>query len=146
MSEINVLLYDIRRIADKANYLGDEKLCDDLLATVDDLEEEIKEWFIGLPVDADGAVIHPGDTLIVKDGGYGVEGVQLFLASNGLWAIAGRRPDEYVHHKPRMIEDVLCEMLDRHSDGIGLREFNRDFLKFVGHYADEIRDLMGVQE
>lgn len=112
-------------------------------AACDAIERDVAERYMKLPVDADGVPWHIGDMV---EGHGKVQ--SLDLNCHG-WAFFGVEnaidPAIHRHAKPRTVEDVLIEMLDRNSDGIGLREFNRDFAAFVEHYADEIRELMGVE-
>jgi len=116
-----------------------------LHSLADEIEAEIAEKYIELPTCKDGVIkigcdignecCHIGkiDTML-----FDAEGAWEVLSNGNGWAVTG---DEYYYVKPRTLEDVLTEMLDRNSDGVGLREFNRDFDAFVAHYADEIRDL-----
>ena len=117
----------------------------------DEIEREIAERYMKLPVDADGVPIRMYDCISEEEfapsGGHVVgfklyEGQPDWLVNCGAWVFARKCR----HVKPRTLEDVLREMLDRNSDGIGLREFNRDFNAFVEHYAAEIRELMEVDE
>ena len=123
---------------------------------LDEIEAEIAERLMELPIDADGVPIHMGD--VVELGENRNQGI--VKALNGHMVIAMHVDDGYMnyakygllwnadecrHVKPRTLEDVLTEMLDRNTDGVGLREFNRDFGAFVAHYAEEIRELMGAE-
>ena len=122
----------------------------------DEIEHEIAERYMELPVDADGVPIHVGDNLHSDETGrdFPCRGYNLTLQGSKEWWTVECCYDSYsgtseyvsaksCHHvKPRTLEDVLTEMLDRNTDGVGLREFNRDFGAFVAHYADEIRELM----
>ena len=118
------------------------KACDML---IDEIEAEIAERYMLLPCDYDGEPLHIGDItnegkiarMIVRDDGE--SSVYVYKLPNVLHEFACY---EVEHVKPRTLEDVLTEMLDRNTDGVGLREFNRDFGAFVAHYADEIRELM----
>lgn len=118
----------------------------------DEIESEIAKRFMELPVDADGVPIHVGDRLHEHEDGheFTVDGLKIWgndlewwaYQESGIQAPASR----CTHVKKRTLEDTLREMLDRNGDGIGLREFNRDFDAFVEHYAAEIRELMGGAE
>ena len=119
-------------------------------AACDEIEREIAERYMELPLDADGVPIRVGDE--INSLGCGV------LVNSIIWDGKNWYASETVsssdwfpvkysdHAKPRTLEDVLREMLDRNSDGIGLREFNRDFNALVEHYAAEIRELRGDAE
>lgn len=129
-----------------------------ILEFLDEIEAEIAERFVEVPVDADGMSIRVGDVLSQGREKVAVTHVELHPWG---WRVHGKFEDEdgtngeislavnghlaCRHAKPRTLEDVLSEMLDRNSDGIGLREFNGDFAAFVEHYADEIRELMGAE-
>ena len=114
----------------------------------DEIEAEISERYFPLPVDADGEIVHPGDTLYVLDGGYRIESAQLFLASNGHWSIASRRPDELTHANPRTrtIEEVLEDFLadydrwDDYSTGSTRIDKRAELFK---RYAKMIREVGG---
>jgi len=112
----------------------------------DEIEAEISERYIQLPVDADGIPIHPGDTVYAVDDGWCINDTPLFLASNGLWAICGRRPDELIHANPRAIEDVLEDFLadydrwDDYSTGATRMDKRAELFK---RYAKMIREVGG---
>lgn len=109
----------------------------------DEIEREIAERYMELPLDADGVPIHVGDEM--EHGEYGSVfvdavapcGISVFK-QNGftLWAPAFK-PDAWHHFKPRTVEDVLEEFAD---------EVRRccDSKETLGKYADELREMMGV--
>ena len=120
----------------------------------DEIEAEIAERFMGLPVDRSDNPWHIGDKFPLGDmdgGGHvctvsGVSADEVFFYYDEHSSSSKHRhfkADKLVHYRPRTLEDVLREMLDRNGDGIGMREFNRDFDAFVEHYADEIRAMFG---
>ena len=51
-----------------------------------------------------------------------------------------------IHTKIHTLEDVLLEMLDRHSDGVGMREFQRDLYSFIDFYAGKIHEMVGGEK
>lgn len=114
---------------------------------VDEIEAEIAESYMPLPAGEDGEILEIGDELECQ----GKSVLLNSLSWDGKnWyatetiASSGWLPVRMCKHvKPRTLEDVLREMLDREGDGIGLREFNRDFDAFVEHFADEIRAMFG---
>lgn len=126
-----------------------DSIGDRIRELLDEIEAEISDRYMELPLDADGVPIHPGDTVYAVDGGWCIKDMPLFLASNRLWAIGGRRPDELTHAKPRTIEDVLddyrrelvetwaCTLDDEMTDAED---------EITARYADELHDLMGVEE
>lgn len=125
--------------------------CDHL---IDGIEAEIERDYMRLPVDAYGEVWHIGDAVYrnyrdrdlpnVVNGLYildsGEHEIVVRTSPNTAWT---PKANKVRHDKEHSLEDVLVEMLDRNTDGVGLREFNRDFGAFVAHYADEIRELLG---
>jgi hypothetical protein len=123
----------------------------DLLGIADEIEREIAERYMELPVDADGVPVKLGDTIGKVDNcdhytftveGYtsvlpdGIGELMLVDEHDDCWY-----PKNCIHVKPRTIEDVLRDMLnayDRHEDG--------DMpYSFIAEYADELREL-GVGE
>lgn len=133
----------------KGRNLENHEECNLLLVIADEIEAEVAESYMRLPLDADGVPIRVGETLQLGDTRGKVVALT-YCPSNGKlpWEWQCDTGDWYntafAHHvKPRTLEDVLREMLDREGDGIGLREFNRDFDAFVEHYADEIRAMFG---
>ena len=106
-------------------------------ACIDEIEREISERYMLLPVDMDNEPIHVGDEL---EGNYTVDYVSKH------WVLAAgkgcRNASSCRHVKPDLLKELLTEMLDRNSDGVGYREFGGDFESFVKSYADRIRELM----
>jgi len=113
----------------------------------DEIEREIAERYMLLPVDADGVPIRVGDELTAA-GLYGKVKV-CALQYDGKWRVqdktAGCWRDcaKLCHVKPRTIEDVLDEMADKiirqgHLAGLTAPEI-------IAEYADELRS-MGVGE
>lgn len=106
----------------------------------DEIEREIAERYMLLPVDADGVPIHVGDKLtnINKPSDEyivaGVNGEKLFIYGGRALICAS----QCRRVKPRTIEDVLRDLVD----GIGSVEF--DALTAIGEAADELRELMEV--
>lgn len=119
---------------------------------LDEIESEIEERYMPLPLDADGVPIHPGDDLYDEDTGehipgefvYGVSDKYVYIWHEGhnlYHGISGRYPDHF-RHRPRTLEDVLrdyaCDFAD--SSGPGYDE------EVTKRYAKEIRELLGVGE
>lgn len=119
------------------------RACDML---IDEIEREIAERYMLLPVDADGVPIRVGDVMCsagIREKGHKVivsaifeDGFVEYGSDNGL--IGPLRQEDWVHVKPRTIEDVLRDLVD----GIDSVEF--DALTAIGEAADEIRELMEV--
>lgn len=113
-------------------------VCQDLLDIADDIEREIAERYMELPLDADGVPVHVGDKMQYHGG----EPFTVCAVAPGvihMWAAAklGERsttyhyaPDLCTHHKPRTIEDVLQDA------GVSVAA--------IEDVAAEIRELMGV--
>ena len=118
----------------------------------DEIEREIAERYIELPVDGEGVLIHVGDVVAEypyrpKLGEKPSEVVCMLLNSDG-WAISDRDPSgtwwhSYTleHAKPRTIEDVLRECCNEWNKHCGDEWESGVYAK----YADELRS-MGVDE
>ena len=132
------------------------KACDML---IDEIEAEIAERYMELPVDADGVPIHMGDTVegeLVFDDATAKGTVTTYHihdndepdtvyikvdCGNGTWTIKELRIKRCHHVKPRTLEDVLVDMLE---DAVGYSDAHTDVsLVAVEKYADEIRELLG---
>lgn len=146
MSEIKAL-EDLRKWAQRVI----ESCCtgmkaDEVLESADEIQAEIDERFMELPVDADGVPWTLETESFVDDTGAKVMFSGLQVDCKGRWKILSNcvwhDPSLCRHIKPDPLKELLTEMLDRNSDGIGYRDFNCDFNVFVGHYADKIRELM----
>lgn len=149
MSEIKALekLRAAGRNIAKGSNLENHEKCNLLLVIADEIQAEIDERFMELPVDADGVPWTLETESFVDDTGREVVFSGLEVDYAGRWRIRSNcvlhDPSVCRHVKPDPLKELLTEMLDRNSDGVGLREFNRDFGAFVAHYADEIRELLG---
>lgn len=154
MKSIDKLRTAARNMA-KGRELENHEECNLLLVIADEIEADIAERYMLLPVDADGVPIHIGDRLETFDcppQDYDVFDVYGFCttAINGVdwYVIDGYDQQcnvEGVRHvKPDPLKELLLEMLDRHTDGIGLREHGGDINSFAGKYAERIRELMEV--
>lgn len=146
MSEIKAL-YNLHKLASDFRsdvYKRDE--ADYLLEIADNIQAEVDSFFIALPLDADGVPWTLETESFVDDTGAKVMFSGLQVDCKGRWKILSNcvwhDPSLCRHVKPDPLKELLTEMLDRNSDGVGLREFNRDYDAFVAHYADEIRELM----
>ena len=110
----------------------------------DEIEREISERYMLLPVDADGVPIHVGDD-IVTDTQTKVRGMVrgIALTPSG-WEIDirgfGFMPSEAHHYKPRTIEDILALFLTACGD-----DDPHYYDEQIAEYADELRG-MGVGE
>lgn len=138
------------------------RACDIL---IDEIESEIAEKYIELPVDADGVPIHVGDVL-EYDYGDDLRGTRMVCAliydgtrtkefDGGIWDFefdgddGGSRnvncmSDFYEcnrHVKPRTVEDVLEEFLRTAADACA--ETNCKLEEQIARYANELRELLG---
>ncbi len=121
------------------------KACDTL---IDEIEAEIADNYMLLPVDADGVPIHVGDEMFGDcPSGKHVSGRVAFIGENRfmLGNVQFYLRGDYMHHvKPRTLEDVLREyghayyahMTDNYMNYDGTDE------QVVKKYADEIRELL----
>lgn len=116
---------------------------------IDEIEREIAERYMLLPVDAEGVPIHYGDTL-EHHSEYGdyiekvcnmefcerIWNAEDWLVSIGIWV----NPSETRHAKPRTIEDVLTDFGNEiacqgHQVGLTGHEI-------IMKYADELRSMV----
>lgn len=109
---------------------------------IDEVEAEIAERFIELPVDADGVPIRVGDELyngeVIAFGGL-AEGGVVFVHrgfEDGNYILEAFASNVTHHVKPRTVEDVLREFAYRVCD---LNVADCD----IEQYAEELRDLLG---
>ena len=118
--------------------------CNKVREIADEIEREIAERYMLLPVDADGVPIHVGDEVVMNVDNKKTS-VQ-FVAPNCFMQTspvvyhmgAGCR-----HVKHRTIEDVLQEFADKCC--VHTRDELNLIPELVDEYADELRQ-MGVEE
>ena len=114
----------------------------------DEIEREIADYYMKLPLDADGVPIHEGDEVIVTSWGervykvYAVSESRVVLPKADGTGFCGSVPKYCRHVKPRTIEDVLHEFAEavRH-ERIECAELSESS---IADFADEIRKLMEV--
>lgn len=105
-----------------------------LLKFCDEIEHEIAETYMPLPLDMNGEPIRIGDT--VRELG---DKVPMKVMSLAFYEdcvdvnTCGMNPNLLMHVKPRTVEDVLSELIadSKVSD------------ETIAKYADELRELMG---
>lgn len=115
-------------------------------AKLESLEQDVRERYVALPVDANGATIRPGARVMHAGKLWVVWSIVLNEAG---WLLdcqprdgeppAGRtvRPEDCVVVKPRTVEDVLSEFAE------AIEGQNEDFGSLiVKRYADEIRQML----
>lgn len=112
-------------------------------ALADEIEREISERYMLLPVDADGTHIHMGDEVIAYSSPKFRGVVQEVHITQSGWEITvcglGLMPSELHHVKPRTLEDVL---IDAMQFGFSSHAGD-DVTNKAREFADEIRDLLG---
>ena len=105
---------------------------------LDEIEREIAEKYMELPVDADGVPIRVGDEL--ENGEYRLKVTDMSWDGH-YWhvyhgSIAFALCD-CTHVKPRTVEDVLVEFYGEFAKA----KYGEDS-EVLSHYADELRDLI----
>ena len=124
----------------------------------DEIEAEIAERYMLLPVDADGVPIRVGDAVAERPyrpnlGEKHGEVACLLFNSDG-WSVSDRdpfgqwwHPATLMHVNPRTIEDVLADFARdvnvSHSDFISADGEKAYLLAAINETADEIRELLG---
>ena len=120
------------------------------------LRAEVDACYVRLPVDADGVPIHLGDKLRSDETGrsFPCRGYNMTLCGGQMWWAVECSYDshcgtsEYVsarscHHvEERTLEDVLRGLVEAAENPEGGRLDNGD----IDGFADEIRDLLGVDD
>ena len=107
---------------------------------LDEIEREVADRYIALPVDADGEPWHIGDMVE----GHGM--VRSLDLNRYGWAFFGVEnaidPAIHRHAKPRTLEDVLREFRELVTGERGSEIDDGD----IEGFADEIRELVGGAE
>lgn len=138
----------LRKLADECYTFND--CSDKLMVIADEIEREIAERYMLLPVDADGVPIRVGDKLrfcdfAVQCAAVSPERIYYWDEySNGHWV----KGVECRHCKSRTIEDVLEEFLIEFDDwdwNTGGNDRDNARKQLFAKYADELRS-MGVGE
>lgn len=124
-----------------------------LAEMVEDVNDEVSERFLELPIDADGVPIHLGDYLKSEeyDGRqFPCRGLNVEVCNSGKrWTVcmsydsysgtSEYTPANRCHHvKPRTLEDVLLDVIEHAVCP------SNSWDEIIAKYADEIRELMGV--
>lgn len=111
----------------------------ELVCIADEIEAEIAEKYMELPLDADGVPIHCGDRIISEEGRKG--DVYLIGVSELMTRLCTYHKTAEVHHvKPRTLEDVLEDAFIECDEDYGI-----DRTEVIERYAAEIRELLGVE-
>lgn len=147
-------LEDLRELATGSHsYISNGRV----LESVDEIEREVSERFMELPVDADGVPIRLGDKITLTDKpqrrvfivsavGATKSGNPVFhgYEENGDHLERHRVGVNTKHAKPRTVEDVLTDFANevaRQGHQIGLTGH-----ELTMRYADEIRKVLGANE
>lgn len=121
-----------------AEYVA-ERCAIDVRRLADEIEREIAERYMELPVDMDGVPIRVGDRVCSPNAGGGEYDV-FAIACNHWVDIDGfkHNPAGTLHVKPRTVEDVLTDLAEDVERGCPP-------LNAVAKYIGELRELMGVE-
>lgn len=125
----------------------------------DNIEAEIAEHYMPLPVDGNGEPIHVGDSLVPKDYGntvrevIGVNCKEFFFLDDEEGRIKKNRAYCWKHWKPRTLEDVLRDVVTLcantwKDEKSAFRYYDVGNVMESGNIADfaaEIRELMGAE-
>ena len=104
-----------------------------------EIESEIAEKYMELPVDADGVLIRIGDTVSEVGDCVPMKVMSLtFYEDCADVNACGMNPKLLVHVKPRTVENVLVEFYGEFAKA----KYGEDS-EVLSHYADEIRELLG---
>lgn len=105
---------------------------------LDEIDRELADRYIELPVDMDGVPWHIGD---VVDGHGVVRSMDLNRHGWSFLGLTAIDPAIHRHAKPRTLEDVLREFAK------GVQGQNADFADLAAKkYADEIRELLEAED
>lgn len=115
----------------------------------DEVDAEIADRFMELPMDADGVPIHVGDKLFNREGGIIYTVANLIFDGRSWWYESGdkRIPcNNARHYNPQTLEDVLCKALaDASCAGADIGRDLTPFDPYVTGLADEVR-AMAIRE
>ncbi|MBQ9021046.1 MAG: hypothetical protein IJ113_03380 [Eggerthellaceae bacterium] len=122
-----------------------------VVVDIAECKNDIENYYMRLPLDADGVPIRPGDRLETTDGmSTTFDCKSLYLCRDG-WAVHGavhgHRPDEVRHVKPDTVESILEEALDKaamldRGANTGYWPSAADITVLAKDYAERIRRCM----
>lgn len=158
MTNIKALdkLREVVRCGEAHAFSSSKAYYDALGGCIAEIEHEVSERFVELPVDSDGVPIRPDDLMACTAfDTYDFDGKEHVLAvGSGFWVDkhgCTHIPSETRHVKPRKLEKVLEEFGDAYvvlsrkenpAYGDGLLHA----CDMISKYADEIREVLGVEE
>ena len=126
----------IEKLRDWSHDVCGDCECDkEIQQIADEIEREISERYMLLPVDADGVPIHIGDELDA----YGITFTAYAISKDYIYSekMLGSLATGCKHHAERTIEDVLMDL------AIGVLENDGYDNEDIKLYADELRSMMG---
>ena len=140
----------------KGRNLEHHEECNLLLRIADKIEADVAERFMRLPVDVHDAPIHVGDEIQqLNHAGVWTDAMPVIAVDeNGCFALAHGIACEartYVwgnncrHVEPRTLEDVLRDYGDEYHKAC-TSDYTVNLAGIYRKYADEMRDLLGVDE
>ena len=129
-----------------------ENYGESIRAMIDEIEAEIVERYIELPVDADGVPIRVGEDVVRTNDRsqletvcvIGIGGRSVFFKHDG--RIKQNVAHNLHHAKPCTLEDVLREFTDEVIEWSGYSgpvSGDRTWSGMAAKYVDEIRELLG---
>ena len=113
----------------------------DLYDIVDEIESEIAEKYMVLPLDADGVPIRVGETVydakgqqtVVKEIAFNADRADVYCQIVDGYGRINVKTECLTHVKPRTVEDVLEDMfIERDESGLSAQEI-------IAKYAAELR-------
>ena len=115
------------------------------MAIADNIEAEIADKYMRLPVDADGVPIHLYDKLLKSTGApkptygevVGISDDSVFFNAKKGWETNWSKLTRHV--KPRTVEDILCELEGLRGNGA----MYEDVVTRAAILARELRELLG---
>ena len=119
---------------------------------LDEIEAEIAERYMKLPVDADGVPIHVGDEMMQDGEKIGTVTAVGYHGEPRAWVLPYKKNVSIsyfaigiTHYKPRTLEDVLDDLM---ADDEWASEKDYQTIKsdLIEKYAAEIRELLGLVE
>lgn len=129
---------------------GHNPCADEVDDYLDEIEAEIAERYMELPLDAGGVPIRIGDKMLCLSDGWTFDADSIEIDKYGVYVRANGKSriptSNCAHHRPRTLEDVLIDLVMKTTD-INVRDLGDDIPDaldaLIGEYADEIRKVVG---
>ena len=138
----NKLLESIKPLRDKG-YIPGFRGAPTLEMVVDDIEKEISERYVLLPVDADGVPIHVGDSITLPNGSRDNVRFITIREHDMVFNERGWVPGKCTHTKPRTLEDVLHDFANEAEWEQSSDSYEEIESRLITLYAAEIREMIG---